>query len=353
MVNALRATHSVRVVAPVPWTRRLGAPGRKSTELHPLYWFPPKVLREHYGTFLWLSTRRTLRELTERFQPDAFLSYWAHPDGDAALRASREAGRPCAVIVGGSDVMILAGKGRRQQAIQGVLQRADAVLTVGRTLRERVISLGVSADRVTAFHRGIDTTLFCPGEARVARAKLGLSLDARTALWVGRMVPVKGLDVLLDAWRIVAPRVPAARLLLVGEGPKATALRAQATRLGVDGSVRFVGPRPHEELPDWYRAADVTVLPSLSEGVPNVLLESLACGTPFVATNVGGIHEVERSESCYLVPPGQQHDLAMALDRSLREPQRVDRPISQTVDESAATISRVLERLVSARRSEG
>lgn len=348
MVDALRATHAVEVVAPVPWTQRFRASRGGREGLHPLYLFPPKVLREHYGTFLWLSTRRTLRRLAGRFETDAFLGYWAHPDGEVTLRAAREAHRPGVVIVGGSDVMVLAGERKRRHAVRRVLEGADAILTVGRTLRERVVGLGAPAERVTAFYRGVDTAVFSPGDGREARTRLGLALEAPLVLWVGRMVSVKGLEVLLEGWRLLLPRVSLARLLLVGEGPDLPSLRNQAARLGLGNSVTFAGPRPHSELPDWYRAADVTVLPSLSEGIPNVLLESLACGTPFVASDVGGVREIEGGPFCQLVPPGQPMTLAESLERSLRAPHRVDPPFGHTLAESAAAITRVLERAVAA-----
>jgi teichuronic acid biosynthesis glycosyltransferase TuaC len=351
MVEALSAEHEVRVVAPVPWTQRFrSVPGRRGEVLHPLYLFPPKILREHYGTFLWSSCRRTLRRLTARFDPDAFLAYWAHPDGEVALRAAREAGRPGVVIVGGSDVLVLGGQRRRREAIRHVLQAADAVLTVGHTLRDRVVGLGVPAQRVTAFHRGVDTTVFCPGDAWEARARLGLPADPRMALWVGRMVPVKGLDVLLEAWHFLASSLREARLCLVGDGPRMASLRRQADRLGLGSSVSFVGSRPHAQLAEWYRAADVTVLPSLSEGVPNVLLESLACGTPFVASDVGGVREIEAESWRYLVPSGQPAPLAEALERRLRERGRASLPPGHTLTESAAAITRVLERVVAERQ---
>ena len=140
--------------------------------MHPLYFFPPKVFREHYGTFLWASCRRTLRTLDRELRsPDAFLAYWAHPDGEVALRAAREAGRPAVVMVGGSDVLVLAGEQRRREAIRRVLQGADAVLTVGHTLRDRVVGLGAPAERVTAFLPGRGHNLVQPGRpAAGARA---------------------------------------------------------------------------------------------------------------------------------------------------------------------------------------
>jgi glycosyltransferase involved in cell wall biosynthesis len=97
--------------------------------------------------------------------------------------------------------------------------------------------------------------------------------------------------------------------------------------------VTFVGYVPHADLPDWYRAADLTVLPSRSEGIPNVLLESIACGTPFVASRVGGIPEVADPLVDRLVAPGDRDALASAIIHALIAPSRINR---RTMPVSAA-----------------
>jgi glycosyltransferase involved in cell wall biosynthesis len=349
MVEALSELHDVRVVAPVPWTQRFrpatGGP-RASKAVHPLYLYTPGLLREHYGTFLWASCRRTLRVLAEKLQPDVFLAYWTHPDGEVALRIAREAGRPVVVIVGGSDVMLLAEDDRRGPAIRRVLRSADGLLTVGERLRERVIELGAPPERAVAFRRGVDTRMFCPGDSREARARLGLPAGGRVVLWAGRMVPVKAVDVLLEAWRLLALPPAEARLCLVGDGPLQPWLRSQARDLGPSGAVAFPGGQRQEALPDWYRAADVTVLPSLSEGIPNVLLESLACGTPFVASDIGGVREIDAGPHGTLVPPARPDALAAALRGRLDSPSRAVLPAGFALRESTASVSGMLERVV-------
>ena len=117
------------------------------------------------------------------------------------------------------------------------------------------------------------------------------------------MVPVKGLDILLQSLALLRSRDLDCHLYLVGDGPLRKQLMVQANVLGLSTRITFVGPKLHEELPAWYRAADLTVLPSRSEGLPNVLRESLACGTPFVASNVGGIVEIADPNSSYWFLP--------------------------------------------------
>src|SRR5439155_10695850 len=105
---------------------------------------------------------------------------------------------------------------------------------------------------------------------------------------------------------------------VIGEGPLRPALQRQVAALDLAEQVKFVGSRPHAELPTWFRAADVFVLSSHSEGVPNVLLEACACGTRFVATNVGGIPEIADRGCGMLVAPGDPQALARAIDQSLK-----------------------------------
>jgi glycosyltransferase involved in cell wall biosynthesis len=168
----------------------------------------------------------------------------------------------------------------------------------------------------------------------VAREALGLPGNRPIVLWVGRMVPVKGLDVLLEAWAAVLRTIPTALLVLVGEGDERAALERRAASLG--DSVRFAGARPHAELADWYRAADLLVLPSRSEGVPNVLLEALACGTPFVASDVGSVASLATPE-CEVVPAESPRALAGAIARALPAAPMTRRTTADTPDRRAAT----------------
>jgi glycosyltransferase involved in cell wall biosynthesis len=146
-----------------------------------------------------------------------------------------------------------------------------------------------------------------------ARRRLDVPSNIPALLWVGRMVPVKGLEVLIGACQRLRAGGQSFHLYLVGDGRLRESLQAEVAARGLGAVVTFVGNVTQADLGDWYRAADVTVLPSHSEGIPNVLRESLACGTPFVASRVGGIPEIADEASCTLVPPGDTAALADAL----------------------------------------
>jgi glycosyltransferase involved in cell wall biosynthesis len=364
MLRAFARAHEVRVISPVSWVDEWRARGgarepldggrrRRTAGLdvyYPRYYYPPKVLRPLYDRFLWYSVRAAVRQALASFRPDAVLGYWAHPDGAVAVRIARGLGVPAAVMVGGSDVLLLGRDPWRRRSILRVVRQADVVLTASQDLKTKVEEQGVDPARVHVVYRGVDTSRFCPGDRRQARRRLGLPVEGRVLLWVGRMVPVKGLDVLLDAAGRLTRDGVAFRLHLVGDGPLRAGLERRCREDGLAGVVSFAGAVGHAQLPDWYRAADLTVLPSRSEGVPNVLRESLACGTPFVASRVGGIPEVAGGRQDWLVRPEDAAALAAALVRVLREgdgPRELPRP-SGDWEQSAEALVAVLRALVPA-----
>jgi teichuronic acid biosynthesis glycosyltransferase TuaC len=321
-----RLGHEVRVVSPRSWLERAGPsmPLLGLSELrveYPLYIYPPRILQSEHDRFMTLSSRRAMVRVMAELRPDCIVSYWAHPDGAVAARFGRAARIPSAVIVGGSDVLVLARHaGRRRRSVVRALQASDAVITVGRQLADSVEALGIPASKVHVVYQGVDDALFSPGSATAARRRLGIPEPGKVLVSVGSLIPVKGIDVLLEAMSRLRARQGHVRLYLVGDGAGRGDLEALAARLGLGSVVRFVGKVEQAELPDWYRAADLTVLASRSEGVPNVLRESLACGTPFVATRVGGVGEIAEGTTNRLVPPEDPGALSGAIAGSLAEP---------------------------------
>lgn len=166
------------------------------------------------------------------------------------------------------------------------------------------------------------------------------------------MVPVKALDVLIDAVEILRDEQVAIRLHLIGDGPLRKQLQRDVERRRMAEQVHFVGDVGHDRLADWYRAVDLTVLSSDSEGIPNVLRESLACGTPFVSTDVGSIHEFARSEYSTLVPPRNPAALAGAI-LSMLSPEygrQAARHHPRTWRTCADETARLLQQLINQRR---
>ena len=362
MVRALGNSCEIQVIAPVAWplvyrAQRAGRAWERVRRAdgvvvrHPVYYYPPKVLRSGYGAFFRWSIRATVDELLREFQPDIVMGYWAHPDGQAAVHIASRLGVPSVVMVGGTDVLVLGHGAGRRRAIRRVLERADAIVTVSQDLRRTVREWNLSASKIHVVRRGVDAVHFKPGAREDARRRLGIDLSSRALLWVGHMVAVKGLEVLIDACKQAASRT-SFHLYLVGDGPLSRQLQRQCARLGIADRVTFVGYVPHATLPDWYSAADLTVLPSHSEGVPNVLLESIAAGTPFVATRVGGIPEIADPALDRLVAPGDAAAMADAIVDGLSMPGRAERRTlsTRTVDEAAQEMLELLDATIDTQR---
>jgi glycosyltransferase involved in cell wall biosynthesis len=328
LCEALSLEHKVRIIAPRPWTESLprkfkrqgpitGVKTLERTTLeaqYPTFWYLPKVALHHTAGALARGIRRAVRELTKEFRPDVVLSYWADPEGYAGLEVAEQLGAPAVCIVGGTDVLILPHRStRRMEQVVRVLRCSDAIITVSEGLRHASIELGAAPKQVRTIHQGIDPDRFYPRDRAEARKKLRIPQGVTAFVWVGRIMYLKRLDVLLEAASILHRGGGRIKLYVLGDGPQRSEMEAYAESLGIGSAVDFVGPVRQDDLPAWYSAADATVLSSDSEGLPNVLRESLACGTPIVSTDVGSISEFAPRDCSLLAPRGNAEALAEAM----------------------------------------
>ncbi|MQA97495.1 MAG: D-inositol-3-phosphate glycosyltransferase [Streptosporangiales bacterium] len=205
---------------------------------------------------------------------------------------------------------------------------------------------GAPQGRVATVTPGVDLDVFTPGPREGARRRLGLAPDSVVLLFVGRVQPLKAPDLLLEAAARLVERDPSLRDRLVvavvgglsGSGlAHPSRLRSLAERLGLSGVLRMEPPRPQPELAHWYRAATATVVPSYSESFGLVAVESQACGTPVVASAVGGLTTaVADGISGTLVEGHDPEDFARALGRLVDEPGRRARQSAAGVQHAAA-----------------
>ena len=208
-----------------------------------------------------------------------------------------------------------------------VIARSDCVIAATEYESIELIDhYGADPSRLCVNPPGIDLDLFRPGDAGEARRRLGLD-DAPTALFVGRIQALKGLDVAVEALGIIRERLAGVRMLVVGgpSGPtgdfERLMIEDKVGRLGMEDSVSWWGVQPHRRLPDFYRAADVLVVPSRSESFGLVAAEAQATGLPVVAANVGGLrYVVEDGVSGVLVDGWEPADYSKALLRVLESP---------------------------------
>ena len=235
---------------------------------------------------------------------------------------ARRGGIPLVTTVQGSGVTFGTQPGvgnlvRRRATVSG-LRASSALIGVSKFLCQRVTDLGVPRANVVHIPNGFDPANFRPTERAEARRALGIPETGKMLLYVGNLVPVKGVDVLLAAFGQLPRAQSDPVLYCVGDGPERARLEAKAAADGLTGRVLFIGRRPHDEIPKWMGACDAFVLPSLAEGFGLVLLEALACGRRVVGTAVGGVPEVVRDPSLgVVVPPESPEPLAAALRQVL------------------------------------
>ncbi len=196
------------------------------------------------------------------------------------------------------------------------LKMADAIIADGWAADHLPATLGRPVDHVP---KGVDVDTFRP-DGPDMRARLGLT-GKRVALVVSRMVPIKNVMLAVEAMAIAAARHPDLVLVLVGDGPLRAAIEARAAALNLADRVVFAGAVPHQDVPAWYRTADVFVLPSEFDNSPNVALEAMASGVAVVATDVGGLRQYVRDDvNGTLVPAGNAPALAAAIGRYVADP---------------------------------
>lgn len=214
-----------------------------------------------------------------------------------------------------------------------VIQRADRVIVATEVEREQVISLyDADPEKLRTVPCGVDTELFRPIPRAEARRVVGVSPEDKVALFVGRLEQQKGLDVLFPALARIHQQVghPLTFLIIGGdrrrEAQKLEQLRQRAEELGISCHVRLPGLIEQRCLPYYYSAADVCAMPSYAESFGMVAVEAMACGTPIVASRVGGLQlTVRDGVTGYLVPPRDVESLAERMIQILRDPALRDR----------------------------
>lgn len=302
--------------------RQIGLqPRTEDVVLNPSYHsavYVPKFGGCNHRFFEW-SLTRALRHL-EGFRPDVILAPWLFPDSCAV--AACFAGVPLVSVAQGSDVHQYLTMPMRRHAILRMCKRARAVVTRSRDLENRLAAAGADATRLHTVYNGVHMDVFRPSSRPEARRLLGIPDEERLLLFVGNFLPVKGIELLIDAMAIVASQHQNISLALVGSGPLEQSLRNQAEALGLSNRLRFAGRQPPVEVAQWMQAADVVCLSSHNEGVPNVVLEAVSTGRPLVSTDVGGIAEIVEPAMTrrFLVSGRNPNAYANALNEALVAP---------------------------------
>jgi len=196
------------------------------------------------------------------------------------------------------------------------LRDADRIIVVSGATKEYVLSLDAKPKKVKVLHNGVDMVKFRPlaWKRMEMRRKLNIPESAIVVLTVRRLVYKNGIDTLIEGANIAVKKNPRILFLVVGKGPDSDGVKLRIKQLGIEDNFKLAGFVSDAELPSYYNAADLFVLPSKSgEGLPLVALEAMASALPVIATDVGGIREVLKGDYGKLVPPNEPELLAEAV----------------------------------------
>ena len=309
---AARGDVAVQVVAPIglpPWPLSLhphyawlrALPRREARNgliVHrPRYRVWPKIGKAGTPRAIAKALLPVLRALRAEFPFDVIDAEFFWPDGPAAMHLAHALDVSFSVKARGSDIHVWCARADIAAQIVAAGQAAGGLIAVSAALKRDMVALGLPEARIRVHHTGVDLARFQP--AARAQAKAAFGIDGPLLISVGALIRRKGQDLAIAA----LADIPGATLMLAGGGPDRGHFEAKARALGLADRVRFLGVQPHAALPALLAAADVMVLPTVSEGLANVWVESLACGTPVVTSDVGGAREViDRPEAGRLVP---------------------------------------------------
>jgi teichuronic acid biosynthesis glycosyltransferase TuaC len=331
---ARRPGNAVSVIAPIPYYPRW-APGKSRQTFskippqerigdlcveHPQYPLVPKISMPIHALLMAFGSLRVARRLHAKNAFDCIDAHFVYPDGTAAMLIGKILGLPVIVSARGTDLTHYPSYRLIRPMLRWTLSHAAGIVAVSDSLKQAIVQLGVSQDGVQTIPNGIDTQRFAPMERSQARQQLNLPKESRLLVSVGNLNAVKSQDLIVSAMTLLVPRHPYLRLYLIGEGHMRSRLREQIEKNRLKDHVFLVGSRPNEELCAWFSAADMTCLVSSREGWPNVVSESLGCGTPVVAARVGGVCEVIISEDLGFLVERNPESIAKGIEAALRKP---------------------------------
>ena len=292
----------VKVVAPVPWFPMahpaFGKYGkfakvpehevRHGIEIwHPRYWVLPKIGMNIAPLLMARAVKKTVRRIREQgYDFDLIDAHYFYPDGVAACIVANSLEKPFVVTARGTDINLIPRHSLPKRWILWAARKSRAMISVCQALKNEMARIGIAEDKVTALRNGVDLDFFKPDNREEIRKQLKIS--GKTLLSVGYLIERKGHHLIIEA----LSSLPSVRLYIAGEGEMSAQLHKFASDSDVADRVVFLGALDRESLQRYMVAADALVLASSREGMANVLLESIACGTPVVATSLWGTPEV-------------------------------------------------------------
>lgn len=281
----------------------------------PVFTAPTLNIKGIRGFLFSISAAFKLFRIIRKYKVDLIHAHYVMPPGLIAVICGMFSGTRTAITIHGSDVFVLARKPILKSVIKFTLKKSDYVFVVSDSLKENVMKLGIDGieNKLSVTYNAVDVERFKPGKSSAFKEEMGINPEKPVVLFVGNLVWQKGVEFLIRAKEFMDTDT---EIVIVGDGPLLEELKSIVEFEKMDG-ITFTGARNDIEM--IMHAADVFVLPSLSEGRPTVILEAMASGLPVVATRAGGIPEIVTKETGILVNPEDSVGLAEAVDKILND----------------------------------
>ena len=320
---------AVTVINPIgiaPWPlSRLGEHAALRDLLHNEQWGELEVYRPRFTAIPKIGGRLNPRMVARSVLPiaqklhsetpfDLIDAEFFYPDGPAAMLLSEALAIPFTIKARGADIHHWGRQPGCSEQILTAAAKSAGLLAVSGALKADMVALGMDADKIIVHYTGLDQSRFVPRDRVSEKAKLGIT--GPLILSVGALIPRKNQHLLIAALALL----PDATLMLAGQGDSEQDYRTLAESLGVGGRVRFLGNVPHNDLPALMAAADIMALVSESEGLANAWVEALGCGTPVIASDVGGIRELVKTPEAGRIVERNPDAIALAITDILANP---------------------------------
>lgn len=323
----------VTVIAPTPWfpfsskifgeyAKFSGVASQETIKeinvYHPKYLVIPKIGMYITPFFMALAIKRRIKKLYKKgYKFDVIDGHYFYPDGVAIAKVAKSLKIPFTCTARGSDIHQIPQYPIAKKMIQRVFRQADHLMAVCNALKVEMIKLGADVEKTTSLRNGVDLTLFkFANEDQQSAMKEQLGIKGRLILSVGRLIELKGHHLVIMAIKQHDNVIFA----IAGDGPDQKKLKQLAVELGIEKRILFLGPLLQPSLSNWYQAADLSVLASSREGWANVLLESMASGTPVVATNVWGTPEIVADADAGVLVERTVEDINKGINQLLTHP---------------------------------
>jgi len=325
---------------------------------HPKYLMIPRILFgiiwktgflnlylfiESYFSFF--ASKKLAYDIMKKWNPDIIHIHGAGGEGLLGVKLKNEFHKPLLVTVYGEDITRYSKQIPYKYLAKSTLKNSDVIICQSKFLENEIKQMEISNKKFFIIPMGVNIKNFKFRNKNQARYKLNLPKNKKIILFVGGLIPRKGVEYLIRAVKIILKRDKNILCCIVGGGNLEKHLKKLTSDLKLDEYVRFFGKKINEEVAEYMNACDLFVLPSLNEGLPVVLCEALACGKPIVATRVAGTPELMNDDVGYLVKPKDVKDLAekiiLALNKKWGREKLLKRSRDFSVDNSAEKLSNI------------